>query len=172
LGGLGSGRPPDEARRREAVRLRNEGLSLEEIGRRLGVSRQRVEQIFRAVERARARRLTCRACGALAAPPGAAPADVTTVLCLACLARQPDAPFAERLRSCRAAAGLRLTELARRSGLTAETLRYYESGARQPRWQQLVPLVRVLGTALVTLAWGEAVGDGTGDPPSAERRGA
>ena len=151
MGGLGSGLPPDEARRREATRLRDEGLSLQEIGRRLGVTRQRVEQIFRAVERARARCLTCRACGGMASPPGSAPADVRIVLCLTCLAQRPDAPFAERLRTCRAAAGLTVRELARRAGLSTEKLRYYETGAREPRWGPLASMVRVLGPALVAV---------------------
>ena len=37
------GRPADEARRAEAVRLRVKGLTLAEIGRRMGVSRQAVQ---------------------------------------------------------------------------------------------------------------------------------
>ena len=126
MGGLGSGRLPDESRRREAVRLRNQGLRPSEIGRLLGVSRQRVGQIFRAIERERSRPLACLACGGVAAPAGAAPADAGNILCLACLAHAPSAPFAERLRSCRAAAGLTRQELARRVGLDrgdAEVLR-------------------------------------------------
>ena len=37
------GRPADDSRRSEVVRLRAEGLTLAEIGRRLGVSRQAVQ---------------------------------------------------------------------------------------------------------------------------------
>jgi len=163
LGGLGSGRPPDEARRREAARLRAEGLSLVEIGRRLGVTRQRVEQIFRAIERESERRLTCRTCGGAVAPPGAALNDVTDVLCLACLSQLHEATLAERLRSCRTAAGLRLKDLAVQVGVTVDTLRGYESGAREPRWQQVARLVRVLGPTLLPLG---LAGPVEPEPPS------
>jgi transcriptional regulator with XRE-family HTH domain len=131
------------------ARLRAQGLLPAEIGRRLGVSRQRVGQIFRAIDQARSRSLSCRACGGLAAEAGEAPADVANVLCLGCLGRRPDAPFAERLRSCRAAAGLSRDALARRTGLSAATLKGYEAGARRPQWRHLMPLVRELGVALV-----------------------
>jgi DNA-binding CsgD family transcriptional regulator len=151
MGGLGSGRQPDQGRRREVVRLYAEGLSFGEIGLRLGVTRQRAEQIFRAAQRDRSRSLACRSCGAVAVPPGAAPSDTAHVLCLTCLARLPDAPFGERLKACRAAAGLRLMELARRSGITPETLRGYEAGDQYPRWPRLAALVRILGPRLVTL---------------------
>jgi transcriptional regulator with XRE-family HTH domain len=151
MGGLGSGRQPNEARRREVVRLHAEGMTFAKIGDRMGVTRQRVEQILRAVARDRSRSLECRACGGIAVPPGTAPCDTVDVLCLDCLRRCPEAPFAERLKSCRAAAGLRLIELARRSGITVETLRGYEAGVRFPRWPQLTALLRILGPTLVTL---------------------
>ncbi len=160
MGGLGSGRLPDEARRREAVRLRAQGLPLTEIGRRLGVSRQRAGQIIRAIERERSRTLACGVCGGPAAPAGAAPADLRDVVCLTCLARRPEAPFAERLQSCRAAAGLTRQELARRVGLGVATLQGYEGGTRRPQWEQLTRLVGVLGLALVA--------PGIGGPPPAE----
>ena len=108
MGGLGSGRPPDECRRREVARLRARGLLAAEIGRRLGVSRQRIGQLFRAIDRAQAGSLTCRVCGRAASPPGAAPPDAAERVVPALPgARCPDVPFAERLRSSRAAAGLR-----------------------------------------------------------------
>jgi general stress protein YciG len=47
--GENRGRRPDEARRAEAARLRAEGLTLAEIGRRLGVKRQAVHEILRRV---------------------------------------------------------------------------------------------------------------------------
>jgi transcriptional regulator with XRE-family HTH domain len=149
MGGLGSGRLPDWCRRREVAQLRAQGVPPAEIGRRLGVSRQRVGQIVRAIDRERSRSLSCRACGGAAAPGGAAPADVADVLCLDCLARRPEAPFAERLRTCRAAAGLRRGELARRTGLSGTTLKGYEDGTHRPQWRHLMPLVRELGLALV-----------------------
>jgi hypothetical protein len=41
------GRPEDLARRRRAIRLRAQGLTQREIGRRLGVSHQAVSQMLR-----------------------------------------------------------------------------------------------------------------------------
>jgi len=149
MGGLGSGRQPNETRRQEVIRLRGEGLSQGEIGCRLGVTRQRVEQIVRAIQRDRSRSVACRLCGAVVAPPGTAPPDAGLVLCLACLERGPAVSFGERLRTCRTAAGLRLSELARKVGITPVTLRHYETDQREPRWRQLNLLLRVLGPALV-----------------------
>jgi hypothetical protein len=40
MGGPGSGRKADSARRRHAERLRARGLAFAEIGRRLGISRE------------------------------------------------------------------------------------------------------------------------------------
>jgi hypothetical protein len=44
------GAPPDPARRREAVRLRAEGLTLAEVGKHLGVTRQAVIYLLRKAE--------------------------------------------------------------------------------------------------------------------------
>jgi transcriptional regulator with XRE-family HTH domain len=165
MGGLGSGRLPNECQRRDASRMRTQGLPLAEIGRRLGVSRQRVGQILRAIDRAQSHSLNCRACGGVAAPAGIAPPDATDVLCLVCLADQPEAPFAERLRSCRAAAGLRRRELAQRAGLTVATLKTYEDGTHRPQWRHLMPLVRVLGLALVGSDADTEKGDQSGHTP-------
>jgi hypothetical protein len=46
MGGKGSGRKPDLARRRRAAALRARGLSLADIGRRLGVSRETVRRMI------------------------------------------------------------------------------------------------------------------------------
>jgi hypothetical protein len=42
--------PPRKADAREAARLRAEGLTLAEVGRRLGLTRQRVHQLLREAE--------------------------------------------------------------------------------------------------------------------------
>jgi DNA-directed RNA polymerase specialized sigma24 family protein len=42
-----AGRPPKPARRQAAARLRADGLTLAEIGRRLGISRQAAHQMLR-----------------------------------------------------------------------------------------------------------------------------
>jgi Mn-dependent DtxR family transcriptional regulator len=47
MGNKNSGRKPDYERRRQMVRLRAQGATLEEIGRRLGVTRQAVSDMLR-----------------------------------------------------------------------------------------------------------------------------
>jgi DNA-binding XRE family transcriptional regulator len=99
--------------------------------------------------------LPCRECGATVA---AGPAQVRSngpALCLACLERHPDAPFADRLKAHRLAAGLTLVELARRVGVPFQNLSEYERGAAEPRWRRLARLVAVPGPGLVALG-GEA----------------
>jgi hypothetical protein len=53
-----SGRKPNIARRQEAARLRRAGLSLPEIGRRLGITKQAVHQLLTPRPRSDARQLT------------------------------------------------------------------------------------------------------------------
>jgi DNA-binding XRE family transcriptional regulator len=92
----------------------------------------------------------CAACGRDIVSAGALPTDAGSAVCLRCLARRPGAPFAQRLKSHRLAAGLTKAELAKRAAMTHNTVRHYESGAREPRWKHLARLVRVLGSGLVT----------------------
>jgi transcriptional regulator with XRE-family HTH domain len=149
---MASGRKPDLKRRAEIARLRDRGLSLSEIGRRVGISKQGV---FEALSRERRtlplRRVPCSGCRTKIASAGALPSDVGQALCLSCLGGRPDAPFAARLKAFRLAAGLLKAELAHRAGVSSMTIHHYETGAREPRWSQLAPLVRALGPGLVTL---------------------
>jgi transcriptional regulator with XRE-family HTH domain len=154
---MGSGRKPDPRRRAEIARLRSRGLTLAEIGRRLGVTRQAVFDVL-------ARRLhppaepavPCAGCGAPITSAGAIPSDAGRALCLPCLASRPEAPLGVRLKAFRLAAGLTKVDLARRLGLTPAAVHQYEMGRREPRWQNLVPLIRVLGPGLLTLGLGRA----------------
>jgi transcriptional regulator with XRE-family HTH domain len=154
---MGSGRKPDPRRRAEIARLRARGLTLAEIGRRLGVTRQAVFDVL-------ARRLQspaepvvgCAGCGSPIVSAGALPSDAGGALCLPCLACRPEAPLGARLKAFRLAAGLTKVELARRLGLTAAAVHQYEAGRREPRWRNLVPLIRVLGPGLLTLGLGRA----------------
>jgi transcriptional regulator with XRE-family HTH domain len=147
---MASGRKPDAKRRAEIARLRAKGLSLAEIGRRLGVSRQSVQVTLRAMARPAVRTVACSACGAAVVSEGALPSDAKAALCLRCLGRRPGTPFGQRLKACRLAAGLTKADLARRAGFRPQMLRHYETGLREPRWTQLARLVAVLGPALVT----------------------
>lgn len=154
---MGSGRKPDPGRRAEIARLRARGLTMAEIGRRLGVTRQAV---FDAL--ARRRRppaepaVPCTGCGATIASAGAIPSDAEGALCLPCLASRPKASLGVRLKAFRLAAGLTKLELAQRLGLSAMAVHHYETGRREPRWRHLVPLIRVLGPGLLTLGLGQA----------------
>lgn len=71
-----------------------------------------------------------------------------TAVCLDCLASQPEAPFAERLRACRLAAGLTQEELAERAGLSPTSIWQYEQGEALPRAGTRACLARVLGPGL------------------------
>jgi transcriptional regulator with XRE-family HTH domain len=148
---MASGRRPDPRRRGEIAQLRQQGLSQAEIGRRLGVSRQSVQLTLRAMARPAARSVPCAGCGSPIMSAGVLRSDAGSALCLSCLALRPAAPFGQRLKSCRLAAGLTKAELAARAGLTPQMLRHYEGGSREPRWRQVARLVNVLGPALVTV---------------------
>jgi transcriptional regulator with XRE-family HTH domain len=55
--------------------------------------------------------------------------------------------FADRLTALRQAAGLSQYELARRTGLSRETLSKLEKGDREPGWETVQLLVKVLGVS-------------------------
>jgi transcriptional regulator with XRE-family HTH domain len=154
---MASGRRPNEKRRAAIARLRDRGLSLAEIGRRLGISKQGVSGALALLRRPLPLRgVICADCRAPILSPGALPSDEGQAFCLTCLRCRPDAPFATRLKTFRLAAGLMKAELAARVGLSAMAIHYYETGAREPRWSQVAPLVRVLGPGLVTLGLTES----------------
>ncbi|HKI34044.1 MAG TPA: helix-turn-helix domain-containing protein [Gemmataceae bacterium] len=147
-----SGRKPNPKRRAEIAGLHARGLTLAEIGRRLGMSRQGVYEALALLRQPMPKRsVPCVGCRAPIASPGALPSDGDHALCLPCLASRPDAPFGTRLKAFRLAAGLMKAELADRVGVSAMTIHHYETGAREPRWRHLAPLVRALGPGLVTL---------------------
>jgi transcriptional regulator with XRE-family HTH domain len=153
MGGPGSGGTPDRRRQRQVAQLRARGLTLAEIGRRLGLSRQLVHHHLKAAGMAGPRRGTVRCCECEA---GIATGHHTIAynrrpLCLACLAEHPDAPFGRRLKACRLAAGLTAGQLAALSGVPAHAIRAVERGGCWPRWGRLARLIRALGPELVTL---------------------
>jgi transcriptional regulator with XRE-family HTH domain len=139
------GRPPDETRRQLVAELRTRGLSLAEVGRELGVSKQAVHQLLRAAAVSGRGHVRCAAYGAAVARSALRPPRGPAVLCLACLSGRPGAPFAERLKAHRLAAGLTQAELARRAGLAKESIGKYERGHARPGPKSLA---RVLGPGL------------------------
>jgi transcriptional regulator with XRE-family HTH domain len=161
MGGPGSGARPDAARRRQVGELRRQGLTLAEIGRRLGLSRQLVHHYLKPPAASPA--VPCPECGGVAIPAGADLREQPDA-CPSCVAKRPRLAFRDLLRAQRLAAGLSKAELARRAGVNVRTVDNYERGGpgssgSQPLWHVLVRLVRVLGPALVTVA-GEAEGPG------------
>jgi hypothetical protein len=97
--GRGEEQPTDAA-----ADLRARGLSLPQIGRRLGVSHQAVLAMLRGTDNL----LPPVRCCACAAPVVARSegGDHARVYCRACLSACPEVPLADRLRSLRLAAGL------------------------------------------------------------------
>jgi transcriptional regulator with XRE-family HTH domain len=146
MGGPGSGARLDRERRRRVLQLRARGLTLERIAARLGVSRQTVCNHLRASGACK-RAVRCALCRREVGPPLSQPGH-TPAYCPACLARHPDAPFAVRLKSCRAAAGLTVGALAGRIRTNDGNLRHYEWGQVQPGVGLLCRLARVLGPAI------------------------
>jgi transcriptional regulator with XRE-family HTH domain len=143
------GRKPNIQRRREAAQLRGQGLSLKEIARHFGISRQGVASLLSPLRKPHA--VACRRCGKAIAPAGAVPRDAGKALCLDCLAKDPMAPLGDQLRAYRLAAGLTPTELARRAGVLPTTVAYDEEGRARPRPATLARLAAALGAPLADL---------------------
>jgi hypothetical protein len=147
MGGPASGRKPDRHKQRRVSALRRQGLTLAEIGRRLGLSRQLVHRHLKAAGMAGPRRgvVRCCACAVVIATGHHTIEYNRRPLCLACLAEHPEAPFGRRLKGCRLAAGLTAEQLSARSGVPTGSIRAVERGACWPRWGRVARLIA--GTA-------------------------
>jgi hypothetical protein len=100
--------------------------------------------------------VTCRECGRIIARGAGSIRTNGAAYCLTCLARHPQATFADRLKAHRLTAGLTLEALAARCGIRCQRLSAYERGAQEPAWGNLVRLVGALGPGLLPeLAEGE-----------------
>jgi transcriptional regulator with XRE-family HTH domain len=145
-----SGRKPNLERRRQVARLRDRGLTLDQIAGRFGVSKQAIWSLLHGRPlRTAARAVPCTGCGHMILSPGALRRDAATALCVSCLRARPDAPFGQRLKALRLAAGLSRTELAARSGVAPASLRAYEDDLRKPQGRSAARLARVLGDDLL-----------------------
>jgi DNA invertase Pin-like site-specific DNA recombinase len=73
VGNKNSGRKPNQERRQQIATLREQGATMEEIGRRLGVTRQAVWEMLRRVREAGIPRGNGRASPAETIQPGPRP---------------------------------------------------------------------------------------------------
>jgi transcriptional regulator with XRE-family HTH domain len=140
-------------KRRQAAELRAQGLTLREIGERLGVLPSAVSRWLRTSASGNPAPLPVRCCRCRSEIPEA-PATSRidpAALCLRCLTLHPETPFGQRLKAFRLAAGLTEAELARRSGVPQTSLSTFELRDREPCWSTLVKLVRVLGVGLMII---------------------
>ena len=142
----------NQERQAEMVRLRApRRRPFGEIGRRVGLSGAAVSLTLKRLGRAGHLAVVCRECAAiiLASSPSP-PGGKAAALCLACLARHPAAPFGERLRTHRLAAGWLQTRLAAAVGVTKDSdCPHYGVGGTRPTPAVLARLVAVLGRGLL-----------------------
>jgi transcriptional regulator with XRE-family HTH domain len=140
-----SGRTPDWERRRQVVELRAQGLTMKEIGRRLGVTQQAVSCLLKNTPPRVLPDVCCRVCGVWVADLRVAPRGEENALCLACLGNEPFTPAGQRLKAFRLAAGLTFVELAARAGIAPDKVRRYERGRQKPSSATRVKLANALG---------------------------
>jgi transcriptional regulator with XRE-family HTH domain len=139
------------------ARLRAQGLTLAEIGRCFGVSRQAVEVALDKIGQGGRPPLRCRSCKAVILAHSSGRRPPLSVYCLPCLDLHPEATFADCLRAFRLAAGLTQEQLAAKARLRKGTVQKYDSGAvKWPPWLSIVALARVLGAGLLTRGLGLA----------------
>jgi transcriptional regulator with XRE-family HTH domain len=143
------GRPANPQRRRQIAELRATGLTYEQIGERLGISHQSVQQALTRFGNARLVPIRCRECKAVITHLRTVKNNNGLVYCLACL--PGDATFGQRLKARRLANGMTLMALNQRTGIGWNLLSKYERGVVEPKCQTLMKLIRVLGAGLMTV---------------------
>jgi transcriptional regulator with XRE-family HTH domain len=145
------GRKPNQARRQQVAQLRAGGLTLAEIGRRLGISHQAVHRLLKASgQKVELSAVFCRRCSAKIREHRLRGQPYGGVLCLDCLAWQPVASFGDRLRAFRLAAGLTQRELAQQIDTNQSVISLYERHVLvHPSRKRLAELTAVLGQDLL-----------------------
>jgi hypothetical protein len=133
-------------RRAQAVALRSQGLSLREIGRRLGgLTRQGVAYLLTTDPSGQPKGVRCSGCAASITARCFRRRSVGDALCRSCLADHPGASFALRLRSLRLAAAWSLGELAAAAAVTEARIKAYEEGKAKPPERARSRLAKALG---------------------------
>jgi transcriptional regulator with XRE-family HTH domain len=149
----GMSKPTDLKRQRLVAKLRAAGKSYQAIGDRLGVSPQRVHQILQRNGSPRTVPIPCRKCKTVIANMRMNTNNNGPVYCMACLPHT--ATIGQRLKARRLASGLTLNALSRQTLISSERIGNYEQGVRQPTWQSLAKLIRVLGVAWLDVRRGK-----------------
>jgi transcriptional regulator with XRE-family HTH domain len=130
------------------MELRALGLTYQQIGKRLGISHQSVQQALQRSGNARLVPICCRQCRAVITRMRTVADNNGPVYCLDCL--PDDATFGQRLKAERLTKGISLMALCEQTGITWTLLSKYERDVVEPKYRTLAKLVRVLGTELMS----------------------
>jgi transcriptional regulator with XRE-family HTH domain len=141
------GRPPNLERRRRIAKLRATGLTYEQIGERLGITHQSVQQALQRTGNARLVPIRCRDCKRVITRMRTVADHNGPVQCLVCL--PGDATFGQRLKAWRLAQGISLMALSERTSIAWNLLSKYERDVVEPKCRSLIKLIRVLGIAFM-----------------------
>ena len=148
------GRKKDLKRWRLMAQLRSQGLTLAEIGHRLGVTRQNVHRLL---GQSRRQSVPCSACGTAIACAGAIPFHLKAVVCLACVGKLPNATLRQRVRTLRLTAGMTRLQLAKRAGVDLSTVKAAEFGRHVPCATTVKRLAKALGVTVAVLTGEESL---------------
>jgi Rrf2 family protein len=140
-----SGQPRNLELHRRIATLRAAGLSLGEIGRELGVSRQAVHSALTTKRQVPDRSCACAGCGAVIVSDALLPRERGHAFCVTCVDTDPAATFGQRLKAHRLAAGLTILELAQRSKVFPGCIPTCERGAIDPLDKTRARLAAALG---------------------------
>jgi transcriptional regulator with XRE-family HTH domain len=125
------------------------GLTYQQIGRRLGVSHQSVQQALQHTGNARLVPVCCRKCRVPITCLRTVRNNNGPVYCLECL--PANANFGQRLKAWRLAKGFTMTALGDRTGIVWSLLSKYERNVVEPKCRTLAKLIRVLGVGLMAM---------------------
>jgi hypothetical protein len=122
-------------------------LTYEQIGTRLGVSHQSIQQTLQRTGIARLVPIRCRECQRIITRLRTVRDHNGPVYCLDCL--PGSATFGQRLKAQRLAKDLTLMCLGELTGIAWNLLSKYERDLVEPKYGSLVKLIRVLGVGLL-----------------------